>query len=194
MTSQQTMLLAIGSCAAVVLLAGLWGARRSATAEEFHLAGRELGALRAGLSQAASAYGLWVVLGVSGAAYTLGLAAAWIAALADLGSVASDCRTMAPSPSAASASATCPGLRPVTSTRAPAATHALAAESPNPAVPPTMTIVLFSRGGGMTWWGRHSCLPGVRWSRSSCLPGFDGRQECLPPRRAGVVDGWLSIG
>jgi sodium/proline symporter len=79
MTSHQTMLLAIGGCTAVVLLAGLWGARRSATVEEFHLAGRELGAVRAGLSQAACAYGLWVVLGVSGAAYTLGLAAAWIA-------------------------------------------------------------------------------------------------------------------
>ena len=36
--------------------------------------------MRAGLSQALSAYGLWIVLGVSGAAYTLGLAAMWIAA------------------------------------------------------------------------------------------------------------------
>lgn len=80
MTSHQTMLLAIGGSAALVLLLGLWGARRTSTVDEFHLAGRGLGAVRAGLSQAASAYGLWIVLGVSGAAYTLGIAAVWIAA------------------------------------------------------------------------------------------------------------------
>jgi sodium/proline symporter len=80
MTSHQTLLLALGVCAALVVLVGLWCARRTGTVEDFHLAGRGLGALRAGLSQGAGAYGLWVVLGVSGAAYTLGLAAAWIAA------------------------------------------------------------------------------------------------------------------
>ncbi len=80
MTSHQTLLLAMGGTAALVLLLGLWTARRTGTIEDFHLAGRGLGALRAGLSQATSAYGLWIVLGVSGAAYTFGLAAAWIAA------------------------------------------------------------------------------------------------------------------
>src|SRR5262245_4883252 len=80
MTSHQTLLFALGVYAAIVVLVGLWCARRAGTVVDFHLAGRGLGALRAGLSQGASAYGLWVVLGVSGAAYTLGLAAAWIAA------------------------------------------------------------------------------------------------------------------
>lgn len=79
MTSQQTTLFALGALAAIVVILGLWSARRTGTVEDFHLAGRSLGAWRAGLSQAASAYGLWIVLGVSGAAYTLGIAAAWIA-------------------------------------------------------------------------------------------------------------------
>ncbi|HSD75196.1 MAG TPA: hypothetical protein VLB75_10535 [Steroidobacteraceae bacterium] len=79
MTSHQTMLLAVGGFAALALLVGLWCARRVGSVADFHLAGRELGAVRAGLSQAASAYGLWIVLGVSGAAYTVGFAALWIA-------------------------------------------------------------------------------------------------------------------
>jgi Na+/proline symporter len=79
MTSHQTTLFALGALAVIVVLLGLWSARRTGSVEDFHLAGRSLGAVRAGLSQAASAYGLWIVLGVSGAAYTLGLAAAWIA-------------------------------------------------------------------------------------------------------------------
>lgn len=80
MTSHQITLFAIGGTAAVVLLVGLWCARRAGSIEDFHLAGRELGAIRAGLSQAATAYGLWIVIGVSGAAYTLGFSAVWIAA------------------------------------------------------------------------------------------------------------------
>ena len=74
------MLFAVSGAAAVVLLVGLWCARRTGSVEEFHLAGRNLGTVRVGLSQAVTAYGLWIVLGVSGAAYTLGLAAVWIAA------------------------------------------------------------------------------------------------------------------
>jgi sodium/proline symporter len=79
MTSHQTMLFAMAALAAIVVILGLWCARRTGTVEDFHLGGRTLGAVRAGLSQAVSAYGLWIVLGVSGAAYTLGLAAVWIA-------------------------------------------------------------------------------------------------------------------
>jgi Na+/proline symporter len=57
----------------------LWCARRTGSVADFHLAGRELGAVRAGLSQGMSAYGLWIILGVAGAAYTVGFAAVWIA-------------------------------------------------------------------------------------------------------------------
>jgi sodium/proline symporter len=89
MTSHQTLLFAIGGCAALVLFIGLWCARRSGTVEDFHLAGRGLGALRAGLSQGVSAYGLWIILGVSGAAYLLGIAAVWIAAGVLLGAALS---------------------------------------------------------------------------------------------------------
>ncbi len=80
MTSRETVLLAVSALAAVVLVAGVWCARRVGNVEDFHLSGRGLGALRAGLSQAASAYGLWIIIGVSGAAYTIGFAAVWIAA------------------------------------------------------------------------------------------------------------------
>ncbi len=78
MSSREAVLLAVGASAALVLLIGLWCARRTRSVEDFHLVGRALGAFRAGLSQAASAYGLWILVGVSGAAYVLGFSAVWI--------------------------------------------------------------------------------------------------------------------
>jgi len=78
MTSRFALVIALCALLACVLVIGAWCARRTRTVDDFHLAGRTLGAWRAGLSQAAGAYGLWILIGVSGAAYTLGLAAAWI--------------------------------------------------------------------------------------------------------------------
>jgi len=80
MTGRAALIIALSALLTCVLVIGLWCARRTRSVEDFHLAGRTLGAFRAGLSQAAGAYGLWILIGVSGAAYALGLAAAWIAA------------------------------------------------------------------------------------------------------------------
>lgn len=80
MTSRAALIIALSAMFTCVLVIGLWCARRTRSVEDFHLAGRTLGAFRAGLSQAAGAYGLWILIGVSGAAYALGLAAVWIAA------------------------------------------------------------------------------------------------------------------
>jgi Na+/proline symporter len=78
MTSRSALFIALCALLACVLLIGAWCARRTRNVDDFHLAGRTLGGWRVGLSQAAGAYGLWILIGVSGAAYTLGLAAAWI--------------------------------------------------------------------------------------------------------------------
>lgn len=78
MTSRSALFIALCALLACVLVIGAWCARRTRNVDDYHLAGRALGAWRAGLSQAAGAYGLWILIGVSGAAYTLGLAAAWI--------------------------------------------------------------------------------------------------------------------
>jgi Na+/proline symporter len=80
MTSQAILSIALGALYLGVLLIGIWCMRRTRSAEDFHLAGRSLGAARAALSQAAGAYGSWILIGVSGAAYLLGVAAAWIGA------------------------------------------------------------------------------------------------------------------
>ena len=80
MTSRAALSIALSALFVVVLLIGLWNARRARSVSDFHLAGGTLGAFRAALSQAAGAYGLWILIGVSGAAYTLGLAAVWMCA------------------------------------------------------------------------------------------------------------------
>jgi len=73
--------------AVVLLVIALWTMRRAGTAEEFHLAGRELGAFRNGLSGIASAYSFWALVGTTGAAFTLGWSAIWLAIGMLLGAV-----------------------------------------------------------------------------------------------------------
>src|SRR5687768_9525651 len=63
-----------------------------------------------------------------------------IAAIAVPGSIASPAVATAASPSDLPASSAAAASRPTTTTRAPAATHARAADSPSPAVPPMVTI------------------------------------------------------
>ncbi len=57
---------------------GVWAARRTRGGEDFHLGGRGLGPWVAALSSAASSSSAWTLLGVSGAAWGLGLAALWL--------------------------------------------------------------------------------------------------------------------
>ena len=62
----------------VVLLGiGAWASRRNRDGEDFYLAGRGLGPAVAAISAAASSSSVWTLLGVSGAAFTMGLGAAW---------------------------------------------------------------------------------------------------------------------
>ncbi|RMG97049.1 MAG: sodium/proline symporter [Deltaproteobacteria bacterium] len=58
---------------------GLLASRRaSRSSDDYYLGGRSLGAVVAALSASASSSSAWSLLGVSGAAYTLGGSAAWI--------------------------------------------------------------------------------------------------------------------
>ena len=63
----------------VVLLAiGVVASRRTSDAGDFFLGGRQLGPWVASLSASASSSSAWTLLGVSGAAYSWGVAAIWI--------------------------------------------------------------------------------------------------------------------
>ncbi|TQV84670.1 sodium/proline symporter [Exilibacterium tricleocarpae] len=63
----------------VLITIGLWAQRRTKSQEDFFLGGRALGPVVASISYAASAASAWTLLGMSGAAYMLGLSALWIA-------------------------------------------------------------------------------------------------------------------
>lgn len=65
---------------AILVLLLAWRARRQSGSEPLAGGRSVIPAWRLGLSQAVSAYSLWILLGVSGAAYLRGLGAAWIAA------------------------------------------------------------------------------------------------------------------
>lgn len=62
----------------VLLGAGFWASRRTKDDADFYLGGRSLGPWVASLSSAASSSSAWTLLGVSGAAYTMGLGAVWL--------------------------------------------------------------------------------------------------------------------
>ncbi len=63
---------------------GLWASRRTNDQTDFFLGGRGLGPFVAALSYSASAASAWTLLGLSGAAWVLGVQAVWIAAGATL--------------------------------------------------------------------------------------------------------------
>jgi len=64
---------------------GLWAQRRTHDNTDFFLGGRALGPLVAAISYSASASSAWTLLGVSGAAYVLGVSVLWVAAGSILG-------------------------------------------------------------------------------------------------------------
>jgi Na+/proline symporter len=78
MSSSQTVWSVLGGIALLVLVIGLWTRRRVRSGEDLRPA-HALGVVRSGLSGAASAYSFWVMVGVTGAAFTLGWSALWIA-------------------------------------------------------------------------------------------------------------------
>jgi len=64
---------------------GLWAQRRTRDNTDFFLGGRALGPVVAAISYSASASSAWTLLGVSGAAYVLGVSVVWVAAGSILG-------------------------------------------------------------------------------------------------------------
>ncbi len=76
----QTQAILVTLVAYKLLLLGLgWlGSRRTHDTADFYLGGRRLGPLVAAVSSAASSSSAWTLLGVSGAAYSLGLSALWL--------------------------------------------------------------------------------------------------------------------
>jgi sodium/proline symporter len=62
----------------VLLGIGWWASRRTEDDADFYLGGGKLGPWVAALSAAASSSSAWTLLGVSGAAYTMGLGAVWL--------------------------------------------------------------------------------------------------------------------
>jgi len=58
---------------------GLWASLRNKNEEDFFLGGRGLGPVVAAISYSASASSAWTLLGLSGAAYMMGLSVLWIA-------------------------------------------------------------------------------------------------------------------
>ncbi len=62
---------------------GIWASRRNENEADFFLGGRGLGPVVAAISYSSSASSAWTLLGLSGAAYVLGIRVVWIA----LGSV-----------------------------------------------------------------------------------------------------------
>ena len=64
----------------LLIMIGVWASSRTKTDEDFFLGGRGLGPVVAAISYSASASSAWTLLGVSGAAYLLGISVVWIAA------------------------------------------------------------------------------------------------------------------
>ncbi|WP_286263101.1 sodium/proline symporter [Thalassotalea atypica] len=57
---------------------GFWASKRTKNTEDFFIGGKTLGPWVAATSSSASASSAWSLLGVSGAAYTMGLSAIWL--------------------------------------------------------------------------------------------------------------------
>lgn len=64
---------------------GFWASRRTQDEDDFFLGGRSLGPVVAAISYSSSASSAWTLLGMSGAAYVMGIGALWIVAGSVLG-------------------------------------------------------------------------------------------------------------
>ena len=63
----------------LLVLIGFWARSRTQSEEDFFLGGRGLGPVVAAISYSSSASSAWTLLGLSGAAYVLGVSVLWIA-------------------------------------------------------------------------------------------------------------------
>ncbi|MBT5187254.1 MAG: sodium/proline symporter [Kordiimonadaceae bacterium] len=71
----------------LLIAVGYWASKRVTTEEDYFLGGRQLGPVVAALSYSASSSSAWSLLGMSGAAYMLGMSAIWIASGSILGAI-----------------------------------------------------------------------------------------------------------
>lgn len=79
---EKTTIVAITLVAYQLLLIaiGIWATSRNRSVVDFFLGGRKLGPIVAAISYSSSASSAYTLLGISGAAYTLGISVVWIAA------------------------------------------------------------------------------------------------------------------
>lgn len=78
MDYQTTVLITLIAYKIILISIGIWSNKRTTTTDEYFIGGRGLGPWVAAISAAASASSAWSLLGMSGAAYLLGLSAIWI--------------------------------------------------------------------------------------------------------------------
>lgn len=85
MEKTQVVLITLISYKLLLLAIGAWASRRTRSSDDFFLGGRGLGPWVAAISYSASSASAWTLLGMSGLAYSIGLASVWVAAGAVLG-------------------------------------------------------------------------------------------------------------
>lgn len=78
MDYQTTVLITLIVYKITLIGIGIWSNKRTTNTDEYFIGGRGLGPWVAAISAAASASSAWSLLGMSGAAYMLGLSAIWI--------------------------------------------------------------------------------------------------------------------
>ncbi|TKB45584.1 sodium/proline symporter [Thalassotalea mangrovi] len=80
-----TVLVTLIAYKLVLIAIGFWSQKRTKSSEDYFIGGRRLGPWVAAVSSAASASSAWTLLGMSGAAYTMGVSAIWIVPAVVLG-------------------------------------------------------------------------------------------------------------
>ncbi|WP_417624309.1 sodium/proline symporter [Paremcibacter congregatus] len=80
MDKTSIVLLTLITYKALLIVIGIWASKRVNSEEDYFLGGRQLGPVVAALSYSASSSSAWSLLGMSGAAYLLGLSSIWIIA------------------------------------------------------------------------------------------------------------------
>jgi len=80
-----TVLITLIGYKLILIAIGFWSQKRTKSSEDYFIGGRGLGPWVAAVSSAASASSAWTLLGMSGAAYTMGVSAIWIVPAVVLG-------------------------------------------------------------------------------------------------------------
>ncbi|MBP6514429.1 MAG: sodium/proline symporter [Steroidobacteraceae bacterium] len=78
MTKSEAILYSLAVYCLLMLAIGAWASRRTHDAGDFFLGGRRMGAWITALAQGSTQSSAWTLVGVSGAAFSWGLSAAWL--------------------------------------------------------------------------------------------------------------------